>query len=178
MTATRDLLRTYICYTEWANDAMLAACAGFSASELERDLGASHSSLLYTLRHMYLAERVWLERLVSGKLPALVDMAAPEVVSGTAIDSSLADLREDWPAIPRDLRNWLDAAPDEDLDAELTCLMPDGGRLDTSRAELLLHNLNHSTIHRGQVIGMIRALGAQPPNLDVFSYFLYRRPAG
>ena len=37
---------------------------------------------------------------------------------------------------------------------------------------LLLHVVNHATLHRGQVMGMIRQLGIAPPATDFL--FFYR----
>jgi uncharacterized damage-inducible protein DinB len=36
----------------------------------------------------------------------------------------------------------------------------------------LLHVVNHSTLHRGQVMGMLRQLGKQPPATDIFNFYL------
>jgi uncharacterized damage-inducible protein DinB len=38
--------------------------------------------------------------------------------------------------------------------------------------KILLHMVNHSTPHRGQVVGMLRQFGQQPPNTDLFSYYM------
>jgi len=34
--------------------------------------------------------------------------------------------------------------------------------------KLLLHVVNHATLHRGQIMGMLRQLGKQPPTNDIF----------
>jgi uncharacterized damage-inducible protein DinB len=36
----------------------------------------------------------------------------------------------------------------------------------------VLHVVNHSTLHRGQIITMLRQLGLQPPNNDLMTYFV------
>jgi uncharacterized damage-inducible protein DinB len=41
----------------------------------------------------------------------------------------------------------------------------------------LRHVLEHSTLHRGQVVGMIRMLGHQPPAIQRMDYYLTGEPA-
>jgi len=67
-------------------------------------------------------------------------------------------------------REWLENLLDADLDGTLSSRMPDGSEFLVSRWKILMHSVNHSTLHRGQVVGMLRALGKQPPNTDLFSY--------
>lgn len=174
MNVARELLRTFIQYAEWANNTMIAACASFPTADLERDLGAPHSSILHTLRHIYLSDLAWRDRIVSDSLPPLNDIGTPERFAGSAIDYSLEDLRRHWAEIPRSLLFWLNDVDDAYLNGEMSCALPSGGDLRLTRAEILLHHLNHSTLHRGQIILMIRSEGVKPPNLDIFSYYLHR----
>jgi len=174
MDLAQDILRTYIEYTDWANKAMLEACSKLKGADLELDLGTSHGNILHLLRHTYLSERAWRDRLLKDELPPLPEIGRPELFSGNAINYSLDDLEKYWPEIPQSLLAWLSHVNDAYLNGEMLCSLPEGGSLRTTRAEILLHNLNHSSIHRGQVISMIRMHGMKPPNLDVFSYYMVR----
>jgi uncharacterized damage-inducible protein DinB len=37
---------------------------------------------------------------------------------------------------------------------------------------VVLHLVNHGTLHRGQVMGMIRQLGIVPPGTDLLHYYM------
>ncbi len=37
--------------------------------------------------------------------------------------------------------------------------------------QIVLHLVNHGSHHRGQVSGMLRALGKTPPPLDLIAYY-------
>jgi uncharacterized damage-inducible protein DinB len=37
------------------------------------------------------------------------------------------------------------------------------------------HVVNHATLHRGQVVGMIRQLGLQPPAVDLLYYLIAQK---
>jgi uncharacterized damage-inducible protein DinB len=58
------------------------------------------------------------------------------------------------------------------LGVELTVLLP--GELEPSlpRWKILRHVLEHSTLHRGQIVGMIRMLGHTPPGIHRMDFYL------
>jgi uncharacterized damage-inducible protein DinB len=37
--------------------------------------------------------------------------------------------------------------------------------------QIVLHLVNHATLHRGQVMAMLRQLGAVPPPTDLMVYY-------
>ncbi|MFN0112521.1 MAG: DinB family protein [Blastocatellia bacterium] len=37
------------------------------------------------------------------------------------------------------------------------------------------HVINHATLHRGQIVGMIRQLGIAPPAVDLLFYLLAQK---
>ncbi len=156
-------------YSSWANQTLLDACSGLSQEELERDLGASHSSVLRTWRHIYYSERVWLKRLLANEMPPLVEIGDQSLFDDPPPEPSLRQLQTDWPAVSEKMKQYFENLPDLELSEDLRgsdCAIP--------RWRLLLHMVNHSTLHRGQVTGMLRQLGKKPPNTDVFSNHMLR----
>ena len=53
-------------------------------------------------------------------------------------------------------------------------MLPDDGVFRVPRWQIVLHAINHSTFHRGQIVSMLRALGVQPPNTDLTCYYADR----
>ena len=37
--------------------------------------------------------------------------------------------------------------------------------------QIVMHLVNHGTLHRGQFVGMLRQLGVKPPTTDILFYF-------
>ena len=37
--------------------------------------------------------------------------------------------------------------------------------------------MNHATLHRGQIVGMLRQLGAKPPATDIVLYYYEQKTA-
>ena len=174
MSQLKQVLLDDIRYTAWANQVLLNSCSTLSPVQLDRDCGASHSSILKTFRHIYYTERVWLQRLVADALPPLVETGDQRLFGDPPPEPSLEELMQRWPAVWLGLCEWIEAATDDAFIAQMATRTPDGGEFRLTRWEIITHAVNHSTIHRGQIITMLRALGAQPPNTDMFSFYLAR----
>jgi uncharacterized damage-inducible protein DinB len=58
------------------------------------------------------------------------------------------------------------------LAAELRVQLPGDIEPNLTRWKILRHVLEHSTLHRGQIIGMIRMLGHTPPAIQRMDLYL------
>jgi uncharacterized damage-inducible protein DinB len=166
MSELKQLLVAHVGYSAWGTRRVLNACAPLNPEQLDRGLGASHSSILRTFRHIHDGERVWLQRLVEG--------GSESLPSGPAPEHSFEFLVESWPEIWRGYREWLESSSDVDLNEEISTVLPDDGVFRVPRLQIVLHAINHSTFHRGQIVSMLRALGVQPPNTDLTCYYAAR----
>ncbi len=175
MSNIRQLLLSDIDYCAWANREILNACSALSPSQLEQDLGASHSSVLQTLRHIFYSERVWRDRLLANALPPLIEVGDQRIFGDPPPEPDFSELQQRWPDVDRTLRQWLLALPETGLTNQLSCRRPDGTHLYLTIWEIVTHNVNHSTLHRGQIISMLRALGTKPPNVDFFSFYMWQQ---
>jgi len=130
------------------------------------DLGLSHTGILVTLRHIYNAERVWLECLRAN--PAQGPWTLPQL---PAPKLSLDALKQSWPRTWDGYRRIFEEISEAALSERLTVQLP-GELAHLSRWKVLSHALNHSNFHRGQVVGMIRTLGYVPPAINRMDYFV------
>ena len=159
MTIERQLLLTELNYTIWANKILLEACSALSSEELSRPLVASHTSIIRTLRHIYDGERACLHNLLTGAIPDIADMEAAGAADQSRPDLTLDSLRQSWPDVWATARQWIAQLSDEDLTVELSSRERDGTVIAVPRWEVILHMVNHSTLHRGQIVNLFRALG-------------------
>ncbi len=162
MSALKQLVLAQTGYNEWATRRVLNACSSLSLEQLESELGASHSSVLGTLNHIYDGELVWLERLKEDGIWRLPEEPAPA--------RSFKFLVQAWPELWLGYRQWIDSASEADLTHEFTTLLPAEAQLRGPRWQIILHVVNHSTLHRGQIITMLRTFGLKPPNVDLMSF--------
>ena len=49
--------------------------------------------------------------------------------------------------------------------------MLDGTPFESSLKQVVLHVVNHATLHRGQVMGLFRQAGVKPPATDLIFYY-------
>jgi uncharacterized damage-inducible protein DinB len=47
----------------------------------------------------------------------------------------------------------------------------DGKMARTPAWQIVLHVVNHATLHRGQVVGMLRQMGIAPPHTDLMFFY-------
>jgi len=153
-------------YTEWANDLAQKAAANLSDEHLRQDFRISHGSIFGTLLHMAGAEWIWLERW-HGNSPAGKEAWALWKTDSCA---DLATLDQRWGDV-RDRRAQFISELDESrLATELGFKLLSGDASSMRLVDQMQHVANHATLHRGQVVGMIRQLGIDPPSTDLLFY--------
>jgi uncharacterized damage-inducible protein DinB len=169
----RSDLRHLFDYTEWANGLALNAAADLSAENLRRDFNISHGSIFGTLLHMAGAEWIWLERW-HGRSPAKAEAWS---LWSTDSCADLATLNERWRDVIDKRAGFLAQVDDAVLAAERPFNLLSGDPSSLPLVDQMHHVANHSTMHRGQVVGMIRQLGLAPPSTDLLFYLRREIPA-
>jgi uncharacterized damage-inducible protein DinB len=167
----RQTVELDLLYSEWASRALLAACAELPVADRSRDLALSHASVLGTLHHAYVSEQFWTQCLLANKIPPLDQIGDGPKPARFALE----DLERAWPEVWSGLRRWLESASEEELALPLLCRISADNEFPYIRWQLVRHFVNHSTLHRGQVVGMIRSLGKRPPSVDLMTYLLKDR---
>jgi uncharacterized damage-inducible protein DinB len=166
MSPLKELLLAHLDYSAWATRRVLGACSSLTVEQLDKGMGASHSSILQTFRHIHDGERVWLRRLI--------EVDDDRLPRGAAAEHSFEFLVQSWPGLWDGYRRWLEEASDDDLTLEVSTVLPDDGVFRVPRWQIVLHAINHSTFHRGQIVTMLRGFGVQPPNTDLTGYCALR----
>ena len=153
-------------YTEWANDLALEAARKLADEELRREVNISHASIFGTLLHMAGAEWIWLERW-NGRAPAGKEAWALWTTESCA---DLSMLNDHWRDVISRRAGFISELDESRLAAELPFKLLSGDQSSMRLVDQMQHVANHSTMHRGQVVGMIRQLGVDPPSTDLLFY--------
>ncbi len=161
MFLSAEALRSHIGYTAWASGMLVEATGQLTPEELTRDFGTADKSVLGTLVHVFVADRLWLPRL----------KGEPANAYPTDGDYRLTVLQNDWPALYQRWKEWADGLTDEAAQAEVSYADMRGNPFRQQLGLLVLHVVNHGTHHRGQVSGFLRAMGHAPPKLDLVFYY-------
>ncbi len=153
-------------YTEWANDLAMEAVDKLPDEDLSRDVGISHKSIFGTLLHMAGAEWIWLERW-HGRSPAKTEAWSLWTTDSCA---DLATLNDRWKEVVDRRAEFVSGLDESQLAAEMAFKLLSGDPSSMRLVDQMQHVANHATMHRGQVVGMIRQLGIDPPSTDLLFY--------
>ena len=151
--------RTMASYNTIANRRLYEACARLPDAERKKTREAFFGSIMGTLNHLLVGDRLWLARLTGEDVPS------------TNLD---ATLHEDFGEL-REARRREDARIEAfaaGLDAGVLSgtigyVNKAGGTYEDPVRLLLAHLFNHQTHHRGQVHDMLSQTEVAPPVLDL-----------
>lgn len=155
----KEDVRRLLDYTVWANHRLVRVAATLSVDDFKRDLAGSHGGVRGTLTHVMGAEWIWLERWKG------VAQRQKPIDEGEFAD--VVALRERWTVIEEHRDSWLESLRPEAVAAEIHYKTLAGVDGSGPLWQLVQHVANHSTYHRGQVLMMLRQLGAQPVSTDI-----------
>ena len=153
-------------YTEWANDLAMNAANSLPDEGLRRDVGISHLSIFGTLVHMAGAEWIWLERW-HGRSPTKAEAWS---LWSTESCADLATLKAHWTNLCNKRARFVSELDETRLAADLPFKLLSGDPSSMPLINQMQHVVNHATMHRGQIVGMIRQLGIDPPATDLLFY--------
>ena len=147
-------------YNSAANRRLYRASATLSEEALGRSRGAFFDSILGTLNHLLVGDKIWMARFEGGEAPStgldailfvrFDPLTAARVAMDARIENFMANLS---PAF---------------LAGSIRYVNNEGRVFDDQLSLLLPHFFNHQTHHRGQVHALLCQAGvAQPPVLDL-----------
>lgn len=121
---------------------------------------SSFTSVRKTVNHIWDAELMWMARMNGETLswPPTAAFASPAI--------------GDFVRTSNDFANYVEGKDEEFLSSECTYHTSKGEKFTTPVSGIIMHCMNHSTYHRGQIITMIRGLEAasELPALDLVVY--------
>jgi uncharacterized damage-inducible protein DinB len=149
-------------YNLWANTRLFEAAAQLSTEQYLQDCKSSHGGIHGTLTHIVGAQKLWISRW----------RGTPEntILQGNDV-STLLDLISIWERVSSDTAEFLSSMNDQKVQEEFTITTTQGKKFVNTFQEMMLHLINHSSTHRGQVNAMIRQLGIRPPQIDLITYY-------
>lgn len=157
---TVDESTRLLAYGAWANALMLEAAAKLPEEQLHATVCSSFPSVGATLAHIIAAEWTWLCRWL-GESPA---------PPGPTTQPSLGELEAQLAALQSRRSLYLSGLSNGDLAGVVNYRTWSGNACSDSLSDLILHVVNHSSYHRGQLATLFRQLGHVPPSTDLIRY--------
>jgi uncharacterized damage-inducible protein DinB len=122
-----------------------------------QQLTGSFGSLYIILNHLVWAEKVWLGRVNRDTVATM----KPTDVGG---------LLEMWKEVNDNWKEVIRAATKEDILREIEYFTYAGGRFSNTVLEIVIHMVDHSTYHVGQMINAMRSFGIEPVSTNYIHY--------
>lgn len=148
---TKDIQLLYE-YNRWANARVLDAASVLTREQFTKDLGSSYRSVQDTLTHIISGEWIWLRRWKG---------TSPKAMFDPADFPNLDSLRTKWVEVEREQAEFVQGVTDESLKKVMAYVNTQGETWQYPLAYAMQHLVNHSSYHRGQVMAMLRQLGAE-----------------
>ncbi len=150
-------------YNAWANQRVYDAAAELGDDEWLRDTGAFFRSMMGTLNHILVGDRIWMKRFTGdGDAPASLD---------AILFTDFSKLRAARDAEDKRILKWMAGLGEKALSGRFTYMTVTDMRTVSQRlAPALGHFFNHQTHHRGQAHMILTVLGRPSLQLDLI-YF-------
>ena len=146
-------------YNRWANDLIFAAVEALPAGEATRPRATLFKNVVHTLNHNYVIDRIFQAHL-EGRAHGYAARNTPEPPPLEDLARSQREI-DDWYIA------WSDAISPAALDERVGFTFVGGGQGAMTRAEMLIHVVNHTSYHRGFVADMFYQVPARPPVTDL-----------
>jgi uncharacterized damage-inducible protein DinB len=153
-------------YNNWANERLLEFVNTLDMADFTRDMSNSFRSIRDTMFHIVGAEELWLSRWLGEEGRMLLD-------ASTFLD--VQSIKDRWCNHKSHINNFVSSLTDDHLTKIISYKNLKGIEYSLELWKQMLHTVNHSTQHRGQIVTMGRQLNLQPPSLDLIYYYLGHR---
>ncbi len=155
-------IRDYYRYADWANSRVVDRAATLTSTQfLISDLDGVWP-IRETLVHVMWAQELWLDRwLGTMRSDRWQPERFPDVASVAAV----------WQRVNEETWQFIDQLTENQLAAELIWTNQRGEPFARPLWQLMLHQCNHATYHRGDVAAMPTRFGASPGEIDFLRFF-------
>ncbi|MBX9634430.1 MAG: DinB family protein [Magnetospirillum sp.] len=158
-----DHFRTLARYNRWANGRLYAACGEVGQAELALARPSYFGSILATLNHGLVGDRLWMGRFQAVPCPDIVSL-------GQILHPDFEGLAAARATLDDQMVSFFDTL-NGDLDRLFSYRTMAGEPTQSPLGWAMTHMFNHATHHRGQVHAMLSSTPIEPPAMDLI-YFL------
>ncbi len=156
------VIDTMVGYKRWANQLFFESLQQLSRAQLIAPQPIVFGSLLQTMHHTYLMDRVWQANLLGQRhgMSARTSDQLPE----------LGELYDNQAAMDAWYVEYTNNLVSEHESNEISFEFVGGENGVMEIKDILLHVVNHATYHRGNAEGVLYHYGVVPPTTDLPIY--------
>lgn len=141
-------------YNQWMNQAIYQAACELSEQDRKADCGLFFKSIHGTLNHLFLCDRMWLDRF-TGQIPS-ADLKTLD----QELYSEFAALKTARDALDKEIIDWAASILSDVLPERLVYnSLATGAEKNVDFTQTIIHFFNHQTHHRGQITTALNQAG-------------------
>jgi uncharacterized damage-inducible protein DinB len=145
----KELLRQFVTYNIWAHQKIMDIILSLPEEKHKAELPSSFSSLYKTALHVWDADSIWWQRIVT-----------PEriIAPSTGFNGTMNDIADGLLLQSQQWLAWVNEVSEESLNEIFHYRNLKGEPFSQPIRDVVLHICNHGTYHRGQLVNMLRQM--------------------
>jgi len=159
----KSLLINYLQYNHWANEKMCKYLEGVDEPAIASNEREKFETIKSIILHIANTEQTWLGRLSGKNIPNMYNLDTSK---------SFSDICKSIRKNSDEFIIFLSGKDDNFFLLSTEYVNLKGQTFSQNNAEIILHSMNHSTFHRGQVMSMLRHVGYTDQSASDFIMFL------
>lgn len=148
-----DLLKFHV----WRQHEIAAVLRSVDTEFFSKQLSGSFGSLFIVLKHLVWAEKVWLGRVRNNEVATM-----REVTPGELIDN--------WVAVSAKWMMVVNETDEAGFDQPISYFNTKGDVFQNTLFDIIIHFVDHSTYHIGQMMNALRAFEIEPVSTNYIHY--------
>ena len=151
-------------FNNWADNKVMEWLQQINDDQWMQVIVSSFSSLRQTAIHIVSAEKYWVDHWEQTPEPTFLS---------AQFNGTKEELIKIWNKSSADLKTVVNGFPEENYSQTISFKYPGNGRIgQMSFWQTVVHVINHSTYHRGQLVTLLRQTGfVNLSSLDMANYF-------
>lgn len=144
-------------FHKWRQEKITTLLQEVDQTIFSQQLDGSFGSLYIILNHLVWAEKVWLGRVDNDEL-------------ATMRSTDVAGLLDDWGTVTQKWSQMVRQQDAEFFSKTIRYFNTNGDAFENSLAEIIVHLVDHSTYHIGQMMNAVRGFGIEPVSTNYIHY--------
>jgi len=163
----KNLLLKYTKYNLWANTKLTGFLKNLEPSLLDKELISSFNTIRKTIYHIWDAELIWYNRLAGISFTGW---------PSESFNGSFDEFVKSFTEQSKLFIDYVQSKTEAELAQDFEYKTMDGKPYKNPVCEAVLHCMNHSTFHRGQIITMLRNVGYADLSSTDFITYIREKP--
>lgn len=150
-------------YSNWVDNAVIKWLEEINDEQWEKEISSSFNSIAKTATHIVSAKKVWIDFWKNTPNPVFLS---------SKFNGTKNELIEIWKKTMDDYKDFIENYPEENY-SEIISFKVRDEEWKLEFAQAVLHQNNHATFHRGQLVTMLRQAGfINFSNTDLATYYV------